>query len=319
MEQRYVGRSGLRVSRTGLGTLTWGRDTDEHEASEQLAAFVDAGGTLVDTAAAYGDGASEELLGALLGERVARRDVVLCTKAGLTGPPGLGAVDCSRRALLDTLDASLARLRTDHVDLWLAQAWDPDVPVDEVLSALAEAARTGRARYVGVANHSGWQLARAATAAERGEAPLVADQVEFSLLARAVETDVLPAADAVGAGVLAWSPLGRGVLTGKYRTGTPADSRAASPHFVGYVQPYLGPASRRVVEAVATAADGLGCAPLEVALAWARDSPGISSVLVGARTAAQLRGSLAAEELELPEEIRQALDDVSDPRRGSNS
>jgi aryl-alcohol dehydrogenase-like predicted oxidoreductase len=314
MEERFLGRSGLRVSRVGLGTLTWGRDTDEHEAADQLRAFLDVGGTLVDTAAAYGDGASEELLGSLLGDVADRRDIVLCTKAGLLDGAGGTRVDASARTLLRSLDDSLARLRTDHVDLWLAAAWDPSVPVEETLSALDAAVRSGRARYVGVSNYAGWQLAAAATLARAAGAPLVAEQAEYSLLQRDVESDVLPAAEHVGAGLLAWSPLGRGVLTGKYRNGTPADSRAASPHFAAYVRPDLGANSRQVVEAVVTAADGLGCAPVEVALAWVRDARGVASAVVGARTAAQLRGSLAAEEVVLPEEIRQALDDVSDVR-----
>jgi aryl-alcohol dehydrogenase-like predicted oxidoreductase len=314
MEQRYLGRSGLRVSRLGLGTLTWGRDTDEHEAADQLRAFLDAGGTLLDTAAGYGQGASEELLGTLLGDVVPRGDVVLCSKAG----EGAGGLDGSARSLLADLDDSLARLRTDHLDLWLVQAWDPMVPVEETLGALAAAVASGRARYVGVSNYAGWQLARAATVADAvplgSRVPVVAQQVEYSLLARQPEREVLPAAEHLGVGVLAWSPLGRGVLTGKYRTGTPADSRAASPHFADFVEPYLNDQSRRVVEAVATAADGLGCAPVEVALAWVRDAPGVATAVVGARTATQLRGSLAAEEIELPEQIRQALDDVSDCR-----
>jgi aryl-alcohol dehydrogenase-like predicted oxidoreductase len=314
MEERLLGRSGLRVSRVGLGTLTWGRDTDEHEAADQLRAFLDVGGTLLDTAAAYGEGDSEELLGSLLGDVVDRRDVVLCTKAGLLDGLGGARVDASARTLLRSLDDSLARLRTDHVDLWLAAAWDPLVPLEETLSALDAAVTSGRARYVGVSNYAGWQLATAATVARASGTPLVAEQAEYSLLQRDVESDVLPAAEHVGAGLLAWSPLGRGVLTGKYRNGTPADSRAASPHFSAFVRPYLGQGSRRVVEAVVTAADGLGCAPVEVALAWVRDAPGVASAVVGARTAAQLRGSLAAEDVELPEEIRQALDDVSDVR-----
>jgi aryl-alcohol dehydrogenase-like predicted oxidoreductase len=314
MEERLLGRSGLRVSRVGLGTLTWGRDTDEHEAADQLRAFLDVGGTLLDTAAAYGEGDSEELLGSLLGDVVDRRDVVLCTKAGLLDGVGGARVDASARTLLRSLDDSLARLRTDHVDLWLAAAWDPLVPLEETLSALDAAVTSGRARYVGVSNYAGWQLATAATVARASGTPLVAEQAEYSLLQRDVESDVLPAAEHVGAGLLAWSPLGRGVLTGKYRNGTPADSRAASPHFSAFVRPYLGQGSRRVVEAVVTAADGLGCAPVEVALAWVRDAPGVASAVVGARTAAQLRGSLAAEEVVLPEEIRQALDDVSDGR-----
>jgi aryl-alcohol dehydrogenase-like predicted oxidoreductase len=314
MEERLLGRSGLRVSRVGLGTLTWGRDTDEHEAADQLRAFLDVGGTLLDTAAAYGEGDSEELLGSLLGDVVDRRDVVLCTKAGLLDGLGGARVDASARTLLRSLDDSLARLRTDHVDLWLAAAWDPLVPLEETLSALDAAVTSGRARYVGVSNYAGWQLATAATVARASGTPLVAEQAEYSLLQRDVESDVLPAAEHVGAGLLAWSPLGRGVLTGKYRNGTPADSRAASPHFSAFVRPYLGQGSRRVVEAVVTAADGLGCAPVEVALAWVRDAPGVASAVVGARTAAQLRGSLAAEDVDLPEEIRQALDDVSDVR-----
>lgn len=309
MEQRHLGRSGLRVSRVGLGTLTWGRDTDEHEAADQLRSFVDAGGTLVDTAASFGDGASEELLGSLLGDVVDRADLVLATKAGLW--PGTSRVDAGARSMLRSLDDSLARLRTDHVDLWLVQAWDPVVPLEETLAVLRTAVASGRARYVGVANYSGWQLARAATLAQAAGVPLVADEVEYSLLERSPEVDVVPAGAHVGSGVLAWAPLGRGVLTGKYRSGTPADSRAASPHLSGYVEPYLDADCGRVVEAVATAADGLGCAPLEVALAWVRDAPGVASALVGARTAAQLRGSLAAEDVVLPDEIRQALDDVS--------
>jgi aryl-alcohol dehydrogenase-like predicted oxidoreductase len=140
--------------------------------------------------------------------------------------------------------------------------------------------------------------------------------VEYSLLQRGVEREVLPAAAALGLGVLAWSPLGRGVLTGKYRSGTPADSRAASPHLAGFVEAYLDQHSRRVVEAVATAAEGLGVQPLEVALAWVRDTPAVTAAIVGARTAAQLRGVLTGEDLSLPDEIRAALDEVSAPALG---
>jgi aryl-alcohol dehydrogenase-like predicted oxidoreductase len=305
VEERYVGRTGLRVSRLGLGTMTWGRDTDEHEAADQLRDFVTAGGTLVETGAGYGAGAAEDLLGHLLGHLVLREDLVLAAR------PESGT---SRRGMLAALDATLDRLGTDHLDLGLAPAWDPRVPVEETLSALEYAVSTGRARYTGVADHSGWQTALAA--ARGGAWGPAAVQSEYSLVQRGIEREVLPAAAALGLGVLAWSPLGRGVLTGKYRTGTPADSRAASPHLSAFVSPYLGRGPRRVVDAVVTAADGLGCEPLEVALAWARDRPGIASVLVGARTAAQLRGSLLSEDVELPPEIRTALDEVSAPPVG---
>jgi aryl-alcohol dehydrogenase-like predicted oxidoreductase len=309
MEQRYVGRTGLRVSRLGLGTMTWGRDTDEHEAAEQLRDLLDAGGSLVDVGTSYGAGSCEEVLGKLMGAVAARDEIVICAKAAVpkyrTGP------DVSRRSLLSALDASLTRLGVDHVDLWTVPGWSSRVPLDETLSALETAVSGGRARYGAVANVAGWQAALAATSAAAGVGAPIAVQTEYSLVQRAAERELLPAAGHLGLGVIAWSPLGRGVLTGKYRTGTPADSRAASPHLAGFVEPYLDRLSRRIVDAVTTAADGLGCAPLEVALAWVRDRPGVSSVLVGARTAAQLRGSLASEDVDLPVEILHALDEVS--------
>jgi aryl-alcohol dehydrogenase-like predicted oxidoreductase len=318
VEERVVGRSGLRVSRLGLGTLTWGRDTDEHEAADQMEAFVDAGGTLVDTAASYGDGAAEELLGSLVGTVVPRNEIVLCTKGGVSRRDGVLRLDTSRRAMLADLDASLRRLRTDHVDLWLVRAWSDAVPLEETLSAMAAAVHGGKARYVGLSNYSGWQSAWAASTAATGSVagaagglPLVAHEVEYSLVHRTPEHDVVPAAHALGLGLLAWSPLGRGVLTGKYRHGTPSDSRAASPHLSGFVGAYLDPRSRRVVDAAVTAAEGLGCSPIEVALAWLRDRPGVSSVLLGARTAAQLRAALLSEDVDLPAEIGNVLDEVS--------
>jgi aryl-alcohol dehydrogenase-like predicted oxidoreductase len=313
VEECLVGRSGLRVSRLGLGTLTWGRDTDEHEAADQLKEFVDAGGTLVDTAASYGDGAAEELLGGLLGPMVPRSEIVLCTKAGVSRRDGVRRLDTSRRALLADLDGSLDRLATDHVDLWLVHAWSDEAPLEETLSALQHAVTTGRARYVGFSNYSGWQTARAATLLRQAGGAAVATEMEYSLVQRGVEREVLPAARALGLGLLAWSPLGRGALTGKYRSGTPADSRGASPHLAPFVGQYLDPGSRRVVDAVVTAADGLGCSPVEVALAWVRDRPGVASLLVGARTAAQLRASLSSEDVELPTQITGVLDEVSTP------
>ena len=313
MQQRYLGRTGLRVSRLGLGTLTWGRDTDEHEARDQLIAFTEAGGTLVDTAAGYGDGASEELIGSLLGDVVARDDIVLATKAGISRARGVRETNASRGYLITSLDASLKRLGVDHVDLWQVHTWVEDTPLEETLTALDYAVTSGRAAYVGVSNYCGWQSARAATwqAAVPGRAVLASNQVEYSLLNRSAEVEIIPAAEHLGLGVLPWSPLGRGVLTGKYRTGIPADSRAASPHFSNFVGTYLTEHNARVVEAVARAADGLGWSPLEVALSWVRDRPGVTAPIVGARTAAQLRGSLGVEECELPAEIVAALEDVS--------
>lgn len=314
MQQRSLGGTGLRVSRLGLGTMTWGRDTDEHEARDQLVAFVEAGGTLVDTAAAYAEGRSEQLLGSLLGDVVHRDELVLATKAAISAREGRTHVDASRGALLRDLDASLRRLGVDHVDLWQVHTWDARTPLEETLSALDLAVTSGRTAYVGISNYSGWQTAQAATwqAALPGRVRLASTQVEYSLVNRLVEHEVLPAATAMGLGVLPWSPLGRGVLTGKYRTGTPADSRAATSQFARFVQPYLeDERTVAVVEAVCRAAEGLDLSPVQVALAWVRDRPGVTSPIVGARTAAQLRTALSVEDLTLPPEIVAALDDVS--------
>ncbi|GHF52345.1 aryl-alcohol dehydrogenase-like predicted oxidoreductase [Amycolatopsis bartoniae] len=308
MEKRQLGRSGLRVSRLALGTMSWGGETDADEAASQLVAFVDAGGTLVDTADIYADGECERILGGLLADVVPRDDVVVATKAvarRTDGPFGGGA---SRGALLSALDGSLRRLGVDHLDLWQLHAWDDAVPLAETLSALDYAVTSGKVRYAGVCNYSGWQLA---TAAATSGVPLVSMQAEYSLVERGVEREVVPAARHHGVGLLPWAPLGRGVLTGKYRTGTPADSRGASPAYAGYVEQHRTDRAARIVEAVSTAADGLGTSPLAVALAWVRDRPGVVAPVVGARDTGQLTGSLAAEDIVLPHAIKAALDDVS--------
>ena len=315
MEPRHLGRTGLRVSPLGLGTLTWARDTGEREAAELLKTFWEAGGTLVDTADVYADGGAEYLLGRLLHDLVPRQDLVIATKAGSV-PDADRRFDTSRGHLLAALDASLERLGTDYVDLWQVHAWDPHTPLEETLHALDLAVRSGRARYVGVSNFCGWQLAKAATwqlADPGNRTRLASTQMEYSLLQRGIEREVLPAALDLGLGLLPSSPLGRGVLTGKYRHETPPDSRGASEHLAPFVAPYLDDPARRIVDAVATAADGLAVTPLQVALAWVRDRPGVVAPLVGCRTAQQLTEALSAATLTLPEEIRRALDDVSAP------
>lgn len=208
MEQRHLGRTGLRVSRVGLGTLTWGRDTDEHDAADQLKAFWDAGGTLIDTADVYGGGESEYLLGRLVDNLVPRQDLVIATKAGSVPDP-YRRFDGSRGHLLAALDASLERLGTDYVDLWQVHAFDPVTPLDETLQALDLAVSSGRVRYAGVSNFSGWQLAKAATwqlAAPGLRTRLASTQMEYSLLQRGIEREVLPAALDLGVGLLPSSP-----------------------------------------------------------------------------------------------------------------
>ncbi len=313
MELRQLGRSGVRVSRLGLGTMTWGRDTDEHEAAEQLRFYLDAGGNFIDTAAVYGNGDAERVLGGFLGVMVPRDQIIIATKAGISFKSGQRVVDNSRTSLIADLDRSLSHLRTEYVDLWQIHTWDEKTPLEEVLSALDYAVSTGRARHVGISNFAGWQLARAVTLQNPifGKAPIISTQNEYSLLNRKIEREILPASRELGVGVLAWSPLGRGVLTGKYRSGRPSDSRGASPHFSSFIEPYLDERSRKIVEAVMVASDGLGLSPLEVSLAWVRDCPGVTSAIIGARTGAQLRGALSAESVTLPVPVREALDEIS--------
>lgn len=317
MQQRPLGRSGIWVGRLALGTMNWGQDVDEYEARDQLAAFLDAGGTLIDTADVYTDGRSEALVGELIEEFAVRDEVVLATKAA-SQSSSTRRFNASRRHLLDALDTSLRRLRTDAVDLWQIHGWDPYTPLEETLAAADQAVSSGKVRYVGISNYSGWQTARACTWQQLQPArpPIITTQMEYSLLERGIEREIIPSASTLGIGILAWSPLGRGVLTGKYRHSMPTDSRGGNADTAGWIQPYLDERSRRIVDAVATAAEGLGSSPAEVALAWIRDRPGVVAPLLGARTANQLIGALASDELELPEEIIHALDEVSAPHLG---
>ncbi|TAM93621.1 MAG: aldo/keto reductase [Jatrophihabitans sp.] len=317
MELRAVGTSGLKVSELGLGTMTWGVETDPDDAAAQLVAFRDAGGTLLDTAASYGFGETERLVGSLLADVVPRCELTVATKAGITRlPDGRRIVDCSRGALLRQLDASLTALGTDHVDLWYVHYVDDTVPFEETMAALDAAVSSGKVRYAGVSNYCGWRLGRAAAwqRAVPGRAPLVANQVRYSLLERGIEREVAPACAALGIGILPWSPLGGGVLTGKYRTGVPSDSRAAAAARRLPIEhrPHTG----GIVEAVATAADGLATSPVAVALAWVRNRPGVTAPILGARTLGQLTAALACLSLDLPASIGEALDDVSAPAVG---
>lgn len=307
MQQRFLGHSGLRVSALSLGTMTWGSGTDEDQCRELLRTYLSAGGSVLDTAVSYGEGRSEAILGELLGDLVARPDIVLVSKAGIERRAGKRMVDCSRRGLLAGLDASLARLGTDYLDLWLAHVWDPHVPLEESLSALDYAVQSGRVRYAGVSNYSGWQLSKAALLAS---STLIADQVEYSLLNRAAEAEVAPAAEDAGIGLMCWGPLGRGVLTGKYRGQIPSDSRGANARSAD-VEPYLTGSGSRVTEALVTAAKGLDREPLDVALSWLLDRPAVATAVVGPRTPAQLHGLLKASLEPLPDQISAVLDEVS--------
>ena len=239
---------------------------------------------------------------------------MIATKGGVSRRSGERETYASRGRLLADLDASLRRLGVDHVDLWQVHTWVDGVPIEETLTVLDHAISSGRASYVGISNYTGWQTAQAATwqRAVPGRAVLASTQMEYSLVNRRIEADVVPAADALGLGILPWSPLGHGVLTGKYRSGIPSDSRGASEAFGPLIERYLDSRCQGIIEAVAKAADGLGWSMTEVALAWVRDRPGVTAPIVGARTVKQLLGALGVEDLTLPPEIVAALDDVSE-------
>lgn len=313
MIKRRAGETGLEISRLGLGTMTWGRDTDTHEAAEQMRAFVEAGGNFIDTASTYADGDAERVIGGLIGTIAVREELVIATKAGVSFPEGVRRVNNSRHHLISELDKSLTRLGSDYIDLWQIHTWDSNIALEDTLSALDYAYTSGKARYVGVSNFNGWQSARAITVQESNtaKAPIATIHNEYSLLNRSIEDEIINCAQSLGVGILAWSPLGRGVLTGKYRQSIPADSRGATPHFANFIASYLDEGSSRIVEAVVAAAAGLGYSPLEVALAWVRDAPGVTSAIVGSRTSAQLRGVLTVEEIVLPDVVRTALNEVS--------
>ncbi|HEX2904007.1 MAG TPA: aldo/keto reductase [Jatrophihabitans sp.] len=313
MEQRTVGRSGLKVSRLGLGTMTWGNSTDPDEAAAILVSFHDAGGTFIDTAVSYSDGEAERILGALIADVVPRSELIIASKAGLRRRGDERLVNASRGALLSQLDESLRNLGVDYLDLWQVHTVDPMVPLEETLTALDYAVASGRVRYVGLSNYPGWRTAQAATwqRALPDRAPLVSNQVRYSLLDRGIEREVLPACQELGLGILPYSPLGGGVLTGKYRHGVPADSRGAAQG--RGLSTYSDPRQVGIVEAVATAADGLATSPITVALSWLRNRPGVVAPIVGARTLGQLTAAVQSLTVELPLEIQLALDDVSAP------
>lgn len=311
MELRKVGNSGLKVSRLGLGTLAWGRDTPKEEAHAQLELFLENGGNLVDTSSLYGSGAALNTLGEILQTGIPRHELIICDKAGAYADSGEVLVDNSRLRLLNALDNSLRTLGTDYVDIWLVDGRDISTPIEEVLSTLVYAVTSGKVRYLGVSDFPGWAMAQLATLLSGKDCKLAVSYNEFSLLNRSIEAEVIPAAIGLGMGIFANAPLAGGVLTGKYRATIPPDSRAASSHLAHTVEGYLAPPFNGIVESVATAASGLNRDPLEVALAWVRDTYPVACTIVGPRNEAQLAAIVASEDLVLPPQIRQVLSEVS--------
>jgi aryl-alcohol dehydrogenase-like predicted oxidoreductase len=324
MEHRTLGGSGAAVSTYALGTMTFGVETDEAAGHDQLDVFVEAGGTLVDTADVYGGddpGASEEIVGRWFDDRPSEVTdrVVLATKARFATGTDDNDVGLSRRHLDRALEASLRRLRVETVDLYQVHAFDPVTPLDETLRFLDDAVRAGKVRYVGLSNFAGWQIQRAVDLADRrGWAAPVSHQPQYNLLAREVEWEIVPACRANGLGLLPWSPLGGGWLTGKYtRDQRPSGATRLGEDPERGVEAYdPRAASARtwaVVDALQSVAQGRGVPMGQVALAWLHDRPAVSSVILGARTTDQLRDNLGAVGLHLSAEETARLDAASDP------
>ena len=321
MEYRTLGRSGTVVSTYCLGTMTFGNETDEDASHEQLDLFVEAGGTLVDTADVYTAGVSEEIVGRWMGARPAdvRDRVVLATKARFPMGPDANDAGLSRRHLDRALEASLRRLGVDAIDLYQVHAWDPVTPVEETLRWFDDVVRAGKVRYVGLSNFAGWQVQKAVDVADfRGLSRPVTLQPQYNLLAREIEWEVVPACLENGLGLLPWSPLGGGWLTGKYtRDQRPTGATRLGEDPGRGVEAYdKRAASERtwaVIDALQTVADGRGASMAEVALAWLHDRPAMTSVILGARTSEQLTANLRAAGLHLDEAETAALDAASDP------
>ncbi len=322
MQLRTLGNSGCAVSCLALGTMTFGAETDEEGAHAQLDAFVEAGGTLVDTADVYSHGVSEEIIGSWLAARssTVRDRVVLATKGRFPMGPDGNDLGLSRRHLQRALDASLRRLGVDCVDLYQVHSWDPLTPLEETLRALDDMVRAGKVRYIGLSNYTGWQVQKAVclAQAEGLEVPVTL-QPQYNLLVRELEWEVLPSCLDAGLGLLPWSPLGGGWLTGKYRPDTrPTGATRLGEDPERGVEAYDRRAHQQrtwdVVAAVDDVAKRHGASMAQVALAWLLDRPGVSSVILGARTMAQLQDNLGAPDVRLEDADVEALDAASDPQ-----
>jgi aryl-alcohol dehydrogenase-like predicted oxidoreductase len=321
MEYRTLGRSGCAVSTLALGTMTFGAESDEDTSHAQLDVFVEAGGTLIDTADVYSTGVSEEIIGRWLGRQPAeiRSQVVLATKGRFPMGDGPNDVGLSRRHLRDALDASLRRLGVDSVDLYQVHAFDPLTPLDETLRFLDDAVTAGKISYVGLSNYTGWQVQKAVDLAEvRGLARPVTLQPQYNLLVREIEWEIVPACESTGLGLLPWSPLGGGWLTGKYtKDARPMGATRLGENPDRGVEAYdrRSTAQRTwdVIDAVQSVASSRGVTMAQVALAWLVDRPMVSSVILGARTVEQLQDNLGAADLHLEAQEVARLDAASDP------
>jgi aryl-alcohol dehydrogenase-like predicted oxidoreductase len=324
-----LGRSGLRVSRLALGAMTfgtdWGWGSDEQAARAVFDRYIAAGGNFIDTADVYTNGSSERWVGKFIRQGNLRDRIVLTTKFTFSDSFGAGAPDPNtggnhRKNILRAVEGSLKRLGTDYIDLYLMHTWDRITPVEEVMRTFDDLVRAGKVRYVGFSDVPAWYAARGQTIAElRGWEPLATLQLEYSLVERNIEREFSTLAQQLGMGIMVWSPLGSGFLSGKYRPGRDGAAGAGrlqtlkdstNPAFMKFTQ-----RNWAIVAALEEVANAVGHSMAQVALNWAANRPGIASLIVGATKLEQLEDNLHALDFTLPKELVAKLDQVSAPER----
>lgn len=321
MEYRFLGKSGLKVSELCLGTMTFGRETDEATARIIVDRFLEEGGNFVDTANVYGKtpGASEEIVGRVLKEK--RNKVILATKVFFPTGPGPNEQGLSRTYIMQAVESSLRRLQTDYIDIYYVHCWDEKTALEETLLTLNNLVKSGKVRYLGVSNFTAWQLMKALSISERwGWSKFICLQPQYSLVVRDIEREILPLCREEGLGVVAWSPLGGGFLSGKYRRGEkpPEGTRIARAE-ESWEEAWSRRATEKnfkILDAVGKIVSSRGKSYAQVALAWVRSQPGVTSPIIGVRTVDQLKDNLGSVGWELTSEELEALDKVSKLEEG---
>lgn len=318
MEYRYLGRSGMKVSELCLGAMTFGREADEATSHHMLDRFAEVGGNFIDTADVYGPGTSEEVTGRWLRHQD-RDQWVIATKVRFPTGPGVNDAGLSRKHILKSVEASLRRLQTDHVDLYQVHAWDPHTPLDETLTALDTLVTQGKVRYLGASNFHGWQLQKALDLSrELGLERFLTLQPQYNLLARSTEWELLPVARAEGLGVIPWSPLRGGWLTGRYTrdlAGPPPGSRVATAGEKGWSETWSRYANEHtwaILDTLGEIAESHGRTVAQVALRWVAQQPGVTAPILGASTTEQLEANLGSVGWQLTDDDLDRLTKVSD-------
>ena len=314
VEYRRLGETGLMVSELCLGGMTFGREADEGASQKLIARFLEAGGNFVDTADVYSDGVSEEITGKAI--RPVRDDVVLATKVRFPMGDGPNDVGLSRKHITGACEGSLRRLGSDYIDLYQVHCWDAATPLEETLSALSDLVRAGKVRYIGVSNFTAWQIMKSVALSDAlGFERFVSLQPQYSLIERNVEYEILPACLEEGLGVIPWSPLGGGFLSGKYRRGSrpPEDSRiaGAEEHMEEYWDRRATERNWAVLDVVGEISEATGRSYAQIALNWLLRQPAVTAPIIGARTMEQLEDNLGTSGWELDEGQATRLSEVS--------